>query len=159
MSLVKCSSLLVTATMTTFMSPAYAHPDGDGLGQTIQIYTQLRSFVGRPSWLLIIRDIDHNQNIPYLYDFTQGDNFWLALTYGHNYLIEASTLQFAPYHRNPFTTRVIHDFCHLESHGRIQRGESMYIMLKGNLAPGCHTYSCSVSKYLDDNFNIYNEDP
>src|SRR5579883_513339 len=67
-------------------SSAYAQPIGpDGLGETIQIYTRFRSFLGKPSLLLIIRDVDSDQSIPYLFDVTRGDDFWFALTYGRNY--------------------------------------------------------------------------
>src|SRR5690349_5971957 len=96
-------------------SNIFAQPP-DGVGQTIQINTRLHSFVGKPSWLLMIRDIDHDQNIPYVYDISRGDNFWMAFTYGHNYLITASTLQFAPYRSDPYRVKVIHNFCNLESH-------------------------------------------
>ena len=131
---------------------SYAEPDG--VGQTIQIYTQLHSFIGRPSWLLIIRDIDHNQNLPYLFDFNRGDNFWVAFTYGRNYVITVSNLQFAPYREWPYKTRKINNFCQLESNGRINKGQSMYITIKGDLTPNAGTFSCYVSKYPDTNFTI-----
>jgi hypothetical protein len=144
-----CTSILFFACLNT---PATYAQGGDGVGQTIQIYTQLNSFIGRPSWLIIIRDIDHNQNIPYLYDFDTEDNFWVALTYGRNYLVTTSELQFSPYREHPyrfysnyFSERKINNFCHLESHGRILHGESMYIMLRGKLTPNPDTYTCSVS--------------
>ena len=127
----------------------------DGVGQTIQIYTRLNSYVGTPSWLLEIRDIDHGQTIPYVFDFISGDNFWVAMTYGRNYLISASTLQFSPYRSNPFyTTRSIHDFCHIESHGKIIRGESMYITINGNLSPNTERFNCSVSRFPDNHFTV-----
>ena len=142
--------------LLVMMQSAYAQQDN--LGQTIQIYTQLNSFVGRPSWLLMIRDIDHDQNIPYVYDFTREDNFWLAFTFGRNYFIQASTLQFSPYRANPYRTKVINDFCHLESRGRVMRGESIYVMIKGDLTPNTDTYECYVTHYSDTNFTIYNPD-
>lgn len=132
---------------------AFSQPP-DGVGQSIQIYTRLQSFVGKPSWLLIIRDIDHNQNIPYVYDITRNDNFWLAFTYSRNYLILASTLQFAPYRANPYRTKVIRDFCGLESRGRISRGESLYVMVTGNLSPNTDSYSCNVTRFTDTRFSV-----
>lgn len=126
----------------------------DGVGQTIRINTRLRSFIGRPSWLLVIRDIDHNQNIPYVFDVNQNDNFWLAFTYGHSYVIVASTMQFAPYKANPFRTRVIHNFCNLESRGRISRGESMQVTINGDLSPNTDNYTCSVMRFRDSHFNV-----
>lgn len=60
--------------MTSSLS--YAQLVGsDGFGQTIQIYTRFRSFVGKPSLLIVIRDLDNGQNIPYIFDITRGDNF------------------------------------------------------------------------------------
>jgi hypothetical protein len=127
----------------------------DSLGQTIQISTRLHSFVGRPSWLLIIRDVDNGQNIPYIFDFKRGENTWVALTYGRNYLITVSQLQFAPYHNNPYkenpyTQKTINNFCQLESHGRIIRGESLVITIEGHLSP-YNSYECHVSSYREPN--------
>jgi len=69
-----CIGILCGLCITT--SSSYAQ-DNDGLGQIIQIHTRFHSFVGKPSWLLIIRDLDHNENIPYFYEIKRGDNFWL----------------------------------------------------------------------------------
>ena len=131
---------------------AFAQSQEDGIGQTIQITTQLHSFVGNPSWLLIIRDLDNDENIPYLYDFRKGDNYWLALTYGHHYLITVSSMKFDPY------ARKINNFCHLESNGRIARGESLYITINGDLSPNTNTFTCHVLRYVDPNFTITNQD-
>lgn len=142
-----CQKILALLACLVITSSAMADPDD--FGQTIQIYTQLKSFVGRPSWLLIIRDIDHNQNIPYMYDFEKGDNFWLAFTFGRNYLITASRLVF-----NPYTNKKISNFCGLESNGRIMRGQSLYITIIGKLTPNTDSYNCSVLSYQDSNFAI-----
>ena len=135
-----------------------AHAADDGLGQTIQIHTRFHSFVGKPSWLIIIRDVDNGQNIPYVFDVKRGENVWVALTYSRNYMITVSNLQFSPYHvypnrENPYTSTKINNFCNLESHGHIIRGESLYITLEGNLTP-YNTYECHVSSYRDTNFTI-----
>lgn len=129
------------------------------LGQTIQINARLHSFVGKPSWLLIIRDVDNNRTIPYLFDFKRGTNFWLAFTYSRNYLITVSNLQFSPYSRDPYKIKKIKDFCHLESHGRIIRGKSMSVTIKGHLSPNQDTFSCHISKYTDGNFTITPANP
>ncbi|OGT36598.1 MAG: hypothetical protein A3F12_08065 [Gammaproteobacteria bacterium RIFCSPHIGHO2_12_FULL_38_14] len=139
-------------------APLFAQADDQPLGQTIQIYTQFRYFTGKPSWLLVIRDLDHNENIPYLFDIYQGTNFWVAFTYSRNYLITISNLQFSPYGRpysqlRPYKTRRINNFCNLESRGRIIRGKSIYITIKGDLTP-YQTFKCYVSKYPDSNFTI-----
>lgn len=124
----------------------------DNIGQTIQIHTQLSDFKGKPSWLLIIRDIDHNQNIPYLYDFTGNNNYWAVLTYGKNYLITASEMSFSP------SGRKIKNFCGLESMGQIQRGVSMSIYISGKLTPNPDTTICNITKFTDPNFSIATPD-
>lgn len=137
---------LLTATLVA-TTPVHSQPD-NGLGQVIQIRTNLRSFVGKPTWLLIIRDVDHNQVIPYLYDIERGDNFWIAITYSRNYLITVSELTFNPYGRK------INNFCELESMGAIQRGSSFQVHITGKLSPNPDTFNCNVLKYADANFNI-----
>jgi hypothetical protein len=140
-----------------FIVPGFAEERGhDGLGQTIQIYTRFRSFVGKPSWLLIIRDLDNDQNVPHLFDISRGDNFWLVFTYGRNYLITVSNLKINTYKSkyNDFGKYTINDFCHLESHGRIVRGESMYITIDGDLTPDPSSITCHVSKFPDTNFSV-----
>jgi len=135
---------------------SYAQVDVDGLGQTIQINTYLHSYVGNPSWTLIIRDLDHDQNVPYLFDVTSGENHWVALTYGRNYLITVSNLSIETYRerRNTYRQYKLNDFCDIESNGRIIRGESMYITIEGDLSPDTSTFSCHVSTYPDGNFSI-----
>ena len=44
---------------------SFAQPDNP-LGQTIEINTRFHSFIGKPIWSLVIRDLDHNQDIPYI---------------------------------------------------------------------------------------------
>jgi hypothetical protein len=120
-------------------------------GQIIQINTRFHSFLGKPSWLLVIRDLDHGENIPYLYDIERGENTWFALTYGKNYLIIASTLQISTYgsRLNRFKKYTIHDFCHLESQGRIIRGQSLYLTIDGDLTQHEDTVNCEISRYTD----------
>ncbi|VVC76902.1 hypothetical protein AQUSIP_22290 [Aquicella siphonis] len=139
---------------------SFAQADEEVLGQTIQIYTRFHSFIGKPIWTLIIRDIDHNQNIPYLFDIRKGGNHWVAFTFGRNYLITVSRLQIETYRSryNKFKNYRINDFCNLESNGRIIRGRSMYITIDGDLSPYSNTYTCHVSSYPDENFYIYNPD-
>lgn len=124
----------------------------DSLGQTIQINTRFHSFMGRPSWLLIIRDVDKGQNIPFQFDITRGENFWVAFTSSRNYLITVSTLSFSPYRRNPYGVKEIKNFCNLESHGRIIRGQSITVQLQGDLTPDTNTFVCTVSRYQDTSY-------
>jgi len=151
---VRCLGLLVALMGAP---TAFAQPN-NGLGQTIQIYTNFSSFVGRPSWLLMLRDVDHNQNIPYIYEFDRGSNFWLALSYGRNYTVVASTMRFHPYKVNPYRTKEIRNFCNLESNGRIIRGDSMFVTMSGSLTPNPDTYTCHVSQFPDSNFTVYHEE-
>lgn len=126
------------------------------VGQTIQINTGLDAFVGKPSWLLIIRDVDNDRVFPYLYDFRRANNFWLAFTHSRNYLIEASIMQFRTYNRrtNRFRKYKITNFCNLESCGRINRGQSMTVSINGFLSPNPDNYNCQVMRYLGPTFSI-----
>lgn len=144
--------------LSLIASVSYAQPNEEGLGQTIQITTRLHSFFGKPSWLLIIRDLDHGQTIPYLFEFTRGENFWLAFTYSRNYLITVSNLQIETYRSrfNSYKKYKINNFCHIESNGRILKGESMAITIEGDLFPYSDSYTCNVTTYTDSNFTIVN---
>jgi len=150
------SDLVILLSLFLSASYVYAQDDDDGMGQTVQIYTYLHSFVGKPSWLLIIRDLDHNQNIPYLFDMTKGDNYWVAPTYSRNYLITVSNLQMETYRSryNTFKLYTIPNFCHLESNGRIIRGESIYVTIQGDLSPNTSSYDCHIAKYADSHFRM-----
>lgn len=120
------------------------------IGQTLQISTRLHSFVGAPSLTLIIRDVDNNQTIPYIFDITRSDHFWMVFTGSRNYLITASTLQFSPYRQDPYCSKKVYNFCGLESHGRIIRGESLYLVISGDLTPYAHTYRCQISRHKEN---------
>lgn len=133
--------------MSLVATPGATQPQGD-FGQVIEINTRLHTFLGKPTWLLIIRDVDHGQNIPYMYDFRKGTNAWLALTYSNNYLIIKSELVFNPYDKK------VKNFCGLESMGRIQRFTSMRINITGDLDPNTSRFNCNVLKYKDPNFSI-----
>lgn len=122
----------------------------DDFGQIIKIRTNFRSWIGKPTWTLIIRDVDHNQVIPYVFDIRKGTNYWVAFTYSRNYVVTVSELTFHPYDRK------IYNFCNLESMGAIQRGTSMDVYIQGNLSQNTDTFTCNVLKYTDTNFNISN---
>lgn len=125
-------------------------PDNN-FGQVLQVHTRFNRIIGKPSWLIVIRDVDHNQTIPYLFDIDTENNYWVIFTYSRDYLITASTLQINNYRSryNIFGKYEINDFCGLESHGRIVRGESMYIHIDGDLTPNADTVSCHVSRFHD----------
>ncbi|MFZ2315560.1 MAG: hypothetical protein WAW86_07890 [Gammaproteobacteria bacterium] len=149
--------IVLTWIVISLMFPFYAaKAESMEFGQTIQITTRLHSFVGRPTWLLEIRDVDNNQTIPYLFDITRGGNFWIALTYGRNYLVTASRLKMSSYQSryNIYDVHEVNDFCHLESNGRINKGESLYVTLQGDLSPNPDMYTCHVMKYGNAEFTV-----
>lgn len=138
-----------------YFAPA-AQAGIDGFGQVLQINTRFQSFLGRPEWTIEIRDVDHGQTMPYIFDITRGQNYWLLFTYSKHYLITASTMQFSSYRSryNVYNTHQIKDFCGLESKGRISRGESMYIWIEGDLSPYSNNYRCHITRFKDDYFTI-----
>ena len=121
-------------------------------GQIIKISTNLRSISSKASWLLIIRDMDHGQNIPYLYDFVSGNNYWAALTYSRNYVITVSELTFYP------SDRKIYNFCNLQSMGAVMHSISMDVTLTGRLTPNMGSFNCHVIKYAESNFSMNTQD-
>ena len=139
--------IVLIASLLIANTPASAQ-HMNNFGQTIQIQTNLRSFIGKPSWLLIVRDVEHDQVIPYLYDFTTEDNFWLAFTYGKSYRITVSEMSFAP------SGRKIRNFCGLESLGGILTRTTLAISIRGKLSPNPDTFTCHVLKYAEADFNI-----
>jgi hypothetical protein len=116
------------------------------LGQTFQINTHLDSYVGKPSWLLIITDVQTGQVMPYLFDITSNDNFWVQFTFAHTYRVSASELHFGP------PDDIIRNFCHLQ--GGILDHESLVINLSGRLTPKRNTAQCTVSHYKEYSFPI-----
>lgn len=118
------------------------------MGQAIQIYTQFKYFVGKPTWVLIIRDVDTGLVIPYIFDIRNNENYWVAFTYGHNYRITSSNLKFGTYAE-------ISNFCGLED--GILSGTSMYMTLTGVLTPDVKTSKCFVHQYKNSSFTIVND--
>jgi hypothetical protein len=112
-------------------------------GQTIQINTHFDSLKGNPTWLLMIRNIQTGEILPYLYEIKNFDNFWIALSYGRDYRIVASKLQFE-------SSKSIANFCHLED--GVLSGKSYVVRLSGNLKPGGRDYECHTIKFKDYDF-------
>jgi hypothetical protein len=115
--------------------------------QTLQINTQFRSFVGKPQWVLIVRDVQTQEVFPYLFEIKNNDNFWVAFTPGRSYRVTASSLKFGPYAK-------VRNFCRLEN--GILDGTSMIITLTGTLTPSSADYKCRVMKYNNVPFTIVN---
>ncbi len=131
-----------------FFLPSFAFADIEASNQpqqVIQIHTNFRSIEGKPSWLLILRDVDTGQVLPYLYDIKNNDNYWLAFSLTHKYRVIGSQLKF-----DAMTT--ITNFCHLE--GGILIRTSMFVTLTGNLTSRSRTSNCHVLRYKQDNFPI-----
>jgi hypothetical protein len=116
-----------------------SHAD-NSLGEVIHIYTQFRYFVGKPTWLLIIRDVETGAVTPYVFDIRNNENYWIAFTYGHSYRVTVSNLKFGTYSQ-------IQNFCGLED--GILSGASMYMTLKGVLTPDPKTMKCFVHVFKD----------
>jgi len=136
-----CSRLLVSYLLSyAILANAY-----NPLGQTIQIHTALSSIVGRPSWLIIIRDINNGQVLPYLFDITDRDNVRVFFTFGQAYQITASHLQF-----NDHT--LLSNFCGLN--GSLFINHSLFITIKGKLTPNPNTFHCNILSYIDTTFTI-----
>jgi hypothetical protein len=125
-----------------FLSPIHAQ---ETVAQTLSIYTHFKSVVAKPTWLLVLRDVDSGQVLPYVFDIRENDNFWVAFSKEHNYRITASILKFPPY-------ATINNFCGLES--GILTGKSMYIILKGTISPDPRTSKCYVTKFNQQQFTI-----
>ena len=120
----------------------------DSVGQVLQINTHFRTVYGKPTWLLIVRDVETGLVSPYLFDIHKTDNYWVAFTYGHTYQVTASNLTFGPLAK-------IKNFCNLES-GTLA-GQSMTITLTGALAPVKRSYRCHVARYQNMPFTITNQ--
>lgn len=108
------------------------------IGQTLQIKTYLNKIKNNPSWLLVIRDVETGQVLPYIFDFRQRTNTWAAFTLSHSYRVTASELTFRSHH-------TINNFCHLED--GIISGKSLFITLSGRLTPSLTGLTCQVLKY------------
>lgn len=130
----------------SLLSTIGAYAQDNPFGQTFQINTRLNSFVGKPSWLIIVRDVNSGQVLPFLYNIDSTTNFWLGFTFAHAYQVITSELEFGP----PNAT--IHNYCHLEN-GILDR-ESFTVTLTGDLTPNRGTSHCHVFKYKQFNFPI-----
>jgi hypothetical protein len=142
-----CLAALLSLSVTA-IAPSYAQDNP--FGQTFQINTRLSSYTGKPSWLIIITDVQTGQVIPYLYDITENDSFRVNFTFAHAYRVTASELQFGPPEGS------IHNFCHLQN--GIYRNESLVINLSGDLTIDGRTSECHVMRYKEYSFPITQND-
>lgn len=139
--------------LTTSLTHAF-----DGSNNTfqhaLQVKTNVYSIVGKSILTIIIRDIDRNENIPYVFEFTPGNQYWVLPIPSHNYFVLSARLQITKYDPrcNAYKNYRINNFCHIESRGRILRGKSVDLFVQGDLSPNTNKYSCQVKTYPDGNY-------
>jgi hypothetical protein len=124
------------------LGTSYAWANGF-MGQNLQINTHFRNILGKPTWLLILRDIDNNQVLPYIYDIEEKNNFWIAFTYGHTYQVTASTIRF-------LSGAEFANFCNLEHN--IFHDQSMFVTVSGDLTWNRQKSVCRVRKFKSSGF-------
>jgi len=114
----------------------------------IEIRTRFSSFVGKPTWLLTVRDVESGESHPYLFDIRRGENYWVVPNYGY-YLITISNVRINTYDAkyNRYKKYEIKNFCHLESRGRIIHGDSMLITIDGSLSKNSNDYRCKIQTW------------
>jgi len=127
----------------------------EGVGQTLQINLRFDSWLGHPIWFLNIYDIDHGEYHTYEFPIRRGRNNYLAYTYGANYQVTASIIQFETFNsrNDTYKSYKINNFCHLQT-GRTIRGSSLYITVEGDLYPYYNSYTCNVLKFPERHFTI-----
>jgi hypothetical protein len=145
MTIKNVSRLLLVWVCFDFFSFAFAQ---NPLGQTLQVSTNFRSVIGKPTWLLVVRDIESGQIIPYLFEIREKQNFWIAFTYGRSYRVTISKLVFGPFAE-------INNFCRLEN--GIMDGKSIIVTLSGTLTPDPSSFKCYAKPYQDSYFTIVND--
>lgn len=142
MAIKKICLIMFLSICAFFPLPNYAQIP---MGQTLLIQTHFSDVVGKPEWLLVVRDVQSGVVLPYLYEIKNNDNFWIAFTAGRTYRVTASTLKFGPYAK-------IHNFCGLEN--GILTGKSMSISLTGELSPNPNSFKCHVSQFSDNPISV-----
>jgi len=142
MMLRNCFKFFCILSCLLFNYSSYAQ---NGIGQTIQIYTHLKSILGKPEWLIELRDMNSGRVLPYVYEIRNNDNFWIAFSTEHSYRVVASTLKFGIYASIP-------NFCHIED--GVLSGKSMFITLYGHITPDPRTSKCFVRVFKNMPFNV-----
>ena len=106
--------------------------------QRLHIYTQLDDIVGKPSWLLELRDVTSGRVLPYLFDIQKNTNVWVAFSKERAYRVVASIVTFGPYAK-------IYNFCGVQD--GILVGKSMHINIHGILSPNARSIRCKVTQF------------
>lgn len=115
------------------------------IAQTLTIYTNFKSIVGKPTWMVELRDIESGLVLPYLFEIRENKNYWLAFSKEHSYRVVASVLKFGPY-------ATINNFCGIED--GILTGKSMYIRVSGTISPDLRRTKCQVIKFKQEQFTV-----
>ena len=104
--------------------------------QVITINTHFRSIDHKPTWLLIVRNLQTGEVIPHLFTMQKKEQS-MVFGVGQFYRITASNMTF----RNKTTK----NFCGLES-GVID-GKSLFVTITGDLQLDPKGYQCRVIQY------------
>ncbi|MES2218941.1 MAG: hypothetical protein V4501_11085 [Pseudomonadota bacterium] len=144
LALKKISQLALLSACLTHSLPIMAQDSP--LGQTFQINTRLESFVGKPAWVIIVKDVANGQVVPYYFPIYESEQFWINFTFTNAFRVILSELQFGP------PDMVIRNFCHLQD-GILDK-ESLIINLTGRLTPDRRTSECHVERFKSYSFPI-----
>jgi len=132
-----------------FLLLVFANCSYADINQTIQINTHFDKINGKPTWLLIIRDMQSGQVLPYVFDIRNNDNFWVAFSSERSYKITVSNLKFND-------CIAINNFCHLQD--GVISGKSMFITLSGKLTRNRNSVTCHIMKYAGEPFTVVHSD-
>jgi len=139
--------------LSTQLVYAQNNPQFNPRAHSIQISADIHSVTSKSILTLIIRDIDRNINIPYVFDFTIGHQYWVVPIPSGNYFVKAAQLQIAKYQPscNSYKNIRLDNFCNIESHGRILKGKSMQVFIEGDLTPNTSRLKCHANTFSDGN--------
>ncbi len=132
----RSSSLILAALLAACSCSIYAQES-----MTIQINTHFKEIEGKPSWLLIVYDLDSSAVYPYLFDINERNNHFTIYTNSMNYRL-VSIMQFSK------EDKKIANFCNLPA-DRISR-ESLTITIDGTLSSTPNTSNCLTRRWKND---------
>lgn len=147
MALTKICRLWLLSICLLIASPLYAQ--FVTIKHLLEIHTRLSYVEGEPTWLIEIRDMKSGRVLPYIFDFKEYDNSWIAFSGDRAYRVIASNLKFGP-------GMTITNFCGIED--GIIEGKSLSITLTGALTPYPPTSRCIVRKFNDAGLTVVDID-
>lgn len=151
----KCFSIVLFF-LSIFASFSHATIRPYGLGQMIQITTSFPHAYHNARWILVIRDVDHHQRIPYSFDMQKGQHQWMVFTYSKHYRILSSTFYADANNKldQPKPVR-IKNFCQLKGHNSILSSRSMHIYINGDVLSDPEAAFCQISTYSDNQLALF----